>query len=63
MQERGATQDDVGEAVMTAKQAQPSPDHANRWRLRGGCDLDGDPLDVVIAVDGNVVTVITLMGE
>jgi hypothetical protein len=63
MQERGATQEDVSEAILTAKQVTPSKQHRNRWQLTGGCDLDGEPLDVVFAVDGNVVTVVTLFGE
>ena len=63
MQERGATQSDVAEAIRTATSAEPSADGPNRWRVRGGSDWDGDPLSVVIAIDGNMVTVITLIGD
>ena len=63
MQERGATQEDVGEAVKTASAALPDQERINRWQLIGGRDLDGDELNVVIAVDGNTVTVVTIMGN
>lgn len=62
MQERRATQRDVGQAIITATQAAPSADRPNRFRLSGGCDLDGDALDVVVAIDGNTVTVVTIIG-
>lgn len=62
MQERNATQSDVAEAIRTAATAEPSADGPSRWRLLGGSDWEGDPLNVVIAIDGNMVTVITLIG-
>lgn len=57
MQERLATHADVRHAVMTADLAVVSDDGPNRWVLCGGYDLDDCGLRVVVAIDGDTVTV------
>jgi hypothetical protein len=61
MQERDVSRRDVAEAIMTSTSVLPDPARVGRFRLVGGTDHSGDPLDVVIAVDGRVVTVVTVL--
>jgi hypothetical protein len=57
--ERNVQSEDIRAAVLSSTSAEWSP--AKRtWRLRGGKDLDGDALDVVLAVDENTFRVITV---
>ena len=60
MSERQATRDDVVEAVRTASSAAVSDDGPGRWVIKGGADLDGDELSVVVRIDGNCVWVVTI---
>jgi hypothetical protein len=62
MRERGATQNDVAVAIMTSTAVLPDPQRLGRFRLIGGTDVAGDVLDLVIAIDGHVVTVVTVLG-
>lgn len=55
MHERGATFDDVREALVTATSCQAQP--ATRWRVEGGCDCDGDELTLVVTIELAVVVV------
>ena len=55
MGERGATFDDVREALVTATSCQAQP--ASRWRVEGGCDCDGDELTLIVAIELAVVVV------
>jgi len=59
MPERGAQARDVECAVKTATSATWRPSDSS-WRLSGGTDLDGQPLDVAVAIEGNTVRVITV---
>ncbi|HEY3237580.1 MAG TPA: DUF4258 domain-containing protein [Polyangiaceae bacterium] len=60
MQERGATVNDVEAAVSSATSAAYDRGQGT-WKLAGGVDLDGSPLDVVVAFGGNRVRVITVV--
>jgi hypothetical protein len=62
MQERGVSRRDVAEAIMTSTAVQRDSQRLGRFCLVGGTDHSGDPLDVVIAVNGSVVTVVTVLG-
>ncbi len=55
MGERGATFDDVKEALVTATGCQAQP--ASRWRLEGGRDCDGDELTLIVTIELAVVVV------
>ncbi len=57
MSDRGATVDDVTNALTTSTTA-TSQDNGN-YRCKGGADLDGDDLTVIVALEADVV-VITL---
>ena len=56
MDERGASTDDVCNALLTAKRAAYEPER-DRWKINGGTDLDGDTLVVVVAIAADVVVV------
>jgi hypothetical protein len=56
MDERGASADDVCEALVTAKRAEHEVQR-DRWTVRGGEDTDGDPLNVVVAIEADVIVV------
>ncbi len=55
MDERGATFDDVREALVTATSCRIEP--ASRWKVEGGCDCDGDELTLVVTIELAVVVV------
>ncbi|HET7504270.1 MAG TPA: DUF4258 domain-containing protein [Kofleriaceae bacterium] len=56
MDERGASTDDVCNALVTARTAAHEPDR-DRWKVSGGTDLDGDALQVVVAIEADVIVV------
>lgn len=58
MAERGARRSDVLEAIRSARTAKRQD--KGRWRV-DGVDLDGDDLSVIVALDGTVVAIITVM--
>jgi hypothetical protein len=58
MEERGARRGDVLEAIRTARKA--TRQESGRWRV-DGVDLDGDDLGVIVALDGTVVAIITVI--
>jgi hypothetical protein len=55
MDERGATFDDVRQALISATSCRAEP--AARWKVEGGCDRDGDALTMIITFEGSVVVV------
>lgn len=59
MSERNAPLADIREAIFTATTIRPSDDDVGRWVLAGGCDLDGDPLSVVVKVSDPAVWIVT----
>jgi len=63
MDERGATPSDVAIAIMTSTAILPDRHRLHRYRLSGGTDRKGEPLNVVIDIRRNVVTVVTIMGD
>lgn len=56
MDERGASTDDVCNALLTATDAAHEPEK-DRWKVTGGTDLDGDALKVVVAIEADVIIV------
>ena len=56
MPQRGATRDDVRRALMTATSAVYQPDRDN-YRVTGGTDTDGDDMDVVVAIEADLLIV------
>jgi hypothetical protein len=56
---RTAQVHDIRAAVMSAKTAQYQANE-DTWKLRGGRDLDGDDLDVVVAFEDGEMRVVTL---
>jgi hypothetical protein len=54
MAQRGASANDVLEALSGARVCQAGPDQ--RWKVTGP-DLDGDDLTAVVAIDDDVVVV------
>jgi hypothetical protein len=56
MDERGASTDDVCNALLTAKEAAHDPER-DRWKVSGGTDLDGDALKVMVAIEADVIVV------
>lgn len=58
--ERGASREDVREALRTATHVEPQAN--GRWCVRGGMDLDGDGLLLVVGL-GPFVGVVTVLGE
>jgi hypothetical protein len=56
MSKRGATADDVQNALVSASRATHQPANDN-WRVSGGVDLDGDDLTVVVDIQADVVVV------
>ena len=59
MPQRNATLEDIETAVCSATAAKHDPEKGT-WKLTGGADIDGDSLDVCVAIEGNVVRVVTL---
>jgi hypothetical protein len=57
--ERMATASDIRSAILTAKYAEWRAD-ASTWKLCGGVDIDGDGLDVAVAIEGHEVRIVTL---
>ena len=51
-----ATRYDVQKALATAEQATHQPSNG-RWKIRGGVDLDGDELTLVVVFEGDVVVI------
>lgn len=56
MIERGARRRDVEHALLGATSATEQRDRGC-WRVKGGVDLDGDDLTVVVALEADVVVV------
>lgn len=54
MYEAKATEEDVREAMINAKSIRPT--EKGRWRIKGP-DLDGDELEVVIAIEDQLIIV------
>lgn len=54
--ERGATFDDVREALMNAAHCAANKETVGRWDVTG-LDLDGDPLTAVIVFEAGVLVV------
>jgi hypothetical protein len=54
MVQRGARAADVRHALVNASSTRPSDD--DKWRVVGP-DLDGDDLEVVVALEGRVIVV------
>jgi hypothetical protein len=52
------TAEDLREALLSAKKATWQPGERT-WKLEGGVDRDGEPLAVVVAIDGNAVRIVT----
>lgn len=60
MDERGATKEDVRNALVTAHRVhrQTNPKwNADRWEVTGGVDLEGDVLRVIVEIEADVVVV------
>jgi hypothetical protein len=55
MDERGATFDDVRQALVSATTCQAQP--ASRWKVQGGSDCDGDELTMIVTIEMAVVVV------
>lgn len=56
--QRTVTAEDLREALLSAKKATWQPGERT-WKLEGGVDRDGEPLAVVVAIDGNAVRIVT----
>jgi hypothetical protein len=56
MPDRGATIDDVKEAIRTSTNCKWQPDK-NTWRLEGGMDLDDETMTVIAVLDDGVLVV------
>lgn len=54
--ERGASWDDIRNALCTATACGPSEDGPGRWKVSGK-DLDGDELLVVVVIEAGVIVV------
>jgi hypothetical protein len=50
---------DLRNAMMTATGAEWS-ESEETWRIQGGRDADGEPLAVVVTIEGNSVCVVTV---
>lgn len=59
MPERGATYEDIRHALMTATACKPET--GDKWFVGGGIDLDDEPLNVVVVLEGEVF-VVTILG-
>jgi len=59
MRQRRLVLNDLFNALKTAKKAVFDPDrgYEGRWLLSEGTALDGDPLDVAVELDGEVIVV------
>ena len=53
MRERGATFADVRHALVSATTCYAQPDE--RWRMEGGCDVDGDALTLIVTFEADVI--------
>jgi hypothetical protein len=60
MDERGATAEDVRQAILTSSVALEQPDEGT-IRLEGGADTDGVGLKVVVADDPRGLRIVTVM--
>jgi len=58
MSERNVTQRDIARVLQSATWAKPL--EADKWRLEGGFDDDGQPLVLVIALTGHRFVVVTV---
>lgn len=56
MDERGATERDVRNALWTATAALRQADRDN-WRVEGGLDIEGDPLTLICDIEADVIVV------
>ncbi len=50
----------IGSATTATHQFE---ENEHRWRLSGGADLEGDPLDIVVAIEHSVVVVTVIEGK
>lgn len=55
-EERGATEADVRNALLTATAAFRQADRDN-WRVEGGVDIDGDDLTLICDIEADVIVV------
>lgn len=55
MEQRNVRRGDIADALVTAKHA--TLEMGTRFRLDGGTDRDGDPLSLVVALEGDCVIV------
>ncbi|HEY3545334.1 MAG TPA: DUF4258 domain-containing protein [Propionicimonas sp.] len=53
MEERGATERDIREALMTASACGLQTN--GRWKVTGGRDLDGTELELVVVIEDGLV--------
>ena len=60
MRERGVTDRCLDIALQTATDATYQPEN-DRWILKGGVDSEGDPLTLILKLNG--VLIITLLGD
>jgi hypothetical protein len=54
MDQRGVTRQCLERALRTAKSATYQPE-TDRWKLEGGLDSDGDPLTLILKLNGVLV--------
>lgn len=59
MPQRRVQARDVKSAILTSKKATWRNEDKS-WKLTGGRDFDGESLDVAIAIEANVVRVVTV---
>lgn len=61
---RNVTMADLEAAIESATVATHQVEESEqRWRLAGGTDLDGDPLEIVVVVEHDVVVVTVIEGK
>jgi hypothetical protein len=48
--------------IKTAQSATWDTEH-NSWKLSGGVDIDSDPLDIAVDINGTIVKVVTVFED
>ncbi len=61
-EERNATSEDVRQALLSCTSGVYQPEN-DRWLFRGGLDLEGDRLDVVLKFAEGVAWLVTVLGD